>query len=121
MKKYRQTKLFEMTSKNLAEAATLMKQNNPIKYVQETRLRNTTETNEYRDSYPNGKRRPWGERDLMEYGVNADAYCGGYHRAYDMSKSHNSGIPAIANALVAPGSGWNTFGWTLVLSFFDAT
>lgn len=110
-----------MMSMNLAGVATLTKKNNPIKYLQDKGFRITSDPNEYRDSYPNGKRKPWGKRDLMEYGVNADAYCGGYHRAYDMSKSHNSGIPAIANALVAPGSGWNTFGWTLVLSFFDAT
>src|SRR5699024_6731530 len=28
--------------------------------------------------------------------------------------------PAIADAKVAPGTGWNTFGWTLVLTVFDA-
>ena len=99
----------------------MAKKHNPVKYLQDKGFRITSDPNEYRESYPNGKRKPWGKRDLMSYGINADAYCGGYHRAYDFSKHHNAGIPAIANAKVAPGTGWNTFGWTLVLTFFDAT
>lgn len=99
----------------------MTKKNNPIKYLQDKGFRITSDPNEYRESYPNGKRKPWGKRDLMEYGVNADAYCGGYHRAYDMSKSHNAWIPSPANAQVLAGTGWNAFGWTLVLGFYDAT
>ena len=99
----------------------MAKKNNPVKYLQDKGFRITSDPNEYRESYPNGKRKPWGKRDLMSYGINADSYCGGYHRAYDFSKSHNAGIPAIADAKVAPGTGWNTFGWTLVLTFYDAT
>lgn len=98
----------------------MAKKHNPVKYLQDKGFRITSDPNEYRESYPNGKRKPWGKRDLMSYGINADSYCGGYHRAYDFSKHHNAGIPAIANAKVAPGTGWNTFGWTLVLTFFDA-
>src|SRR5699024_8857229 len=110
-----------MMNINTAEVATMAKKNNPVKYLQDKGFRITSDPNEYRESYPNGKRKPWGKRDLMSYGINADAYCGGYHRAYDFSKHHNAGIPAIANAVVAPGTGWNTFGWTLVISFYDAT
>ena len=61
----------------------------------------------------------FGYRDLWSYGANVDSYCGGYHRAYDMAKYHNAPIPAIANATVLNGTGWNTFGWTLVLGFVD--
>ena len=61
----------------------------------------------------------FGYRDLWSYGANVDSYCGGYHRAYDMAKYHNAPIPSIANATVLNGTGWNTFGWTLVLGFID--
>src|SRR5699024_6912456 len=110
-----------MNTNTVEVAKTMAKKNNPVKYLQDKGFRITSDPNEYRESYPNGKRKPWGKRDLMSYGINADSYCGGYHRAYDFSKSHNAGIPAIANAKVAPGTGWNTFGWTLVLTFYDAT
>ena len=95
--------------------------NNPIAYLQKDGFKISSDPREYRESYPNGKRKPWGKRDLMQYGINADSYCGGYHRAYDLYREHNAPIKAIANALVAPGTGWNTFGWTLVLTFVDAT
>lgn len=96
--------------------------NNPINYLNGKGFPTTSNPHEYYESYnPNRGKKPFGKRDLMEYGVNADGYCGGYHKAFDMSKSHGAGIPSIANALVAPGTGWNTFGWTLVLTFFDAT
>lgn len=93
---------------------------NPIQLIQKYGFKITSNPHEYYDNYitKTGKR-TFGERRLMEYGIHADAYCGGFHRAFDMSKAHNAGIPAVANALVAPGTGWNTFGWTLVLTFFD--
>lgn len=99
-----------------------MKKNNPIAYLQNDGFDIKSDPSEYYESYnPNKGEKPWGQRDLYMYGVNADEYCDGGHRAYDLSKKHNVGIKAIANALVAPGTGWNTFGWTLVLTFFDAT
>lgn len=93
---------------------------NPIQLIQKYGFKITSNPHEYYDDYikKTGKR-SFGERRLMEYGIHADAYCGGYHRAFDMSKGVRAGIPAVANALVAPGTGWNTFGWTLVLTFFD--
>ena len=94
---------------------------NPIQYLQSKGFVVTSDPNHYYQSYnpPRGKK-AWGKRDLMSYGINADAYCGGYHRAYDMAKYHDAPIPAIANATVLRGTGWNTFGWTLVLGFKDA-
>lgn len=94
---------------------------NPIKYLESKGFVITSNPDKYYESYnPNKNKKPWGKRDHFEYGINVDSYCGGYHRAFDLAKSHGAGIPAIANALVAPGTGWNTFGWTLVLTFFDA-
>lgn len=105
----------------MAEVVRMTVKNNPIAYLQKDGFKISSNPREYRESYPNGKRKPWGKRDLMQYGINADSYCGGYHRAYDLYREHNAPIKAIANALVAPGTGWNTFGWTLVLTFVDAT
>ena len=95
--------------------------NNPIAYLENHGYRWTSDPNLYYQSYnPNRGKKPWGKRDHYEYGINVDSYCGGYHRAYDMVKWHGAGIPAIANATVLRGTGWNTFGWTLVLGFKDA-
>lgn len=95
--------------------------NNPIAYLEDHGYRWTSDPNLYYQSYnPNRGKKPWGKRDHYEYGINVDSYCGGYHRAYDMAKWHGAGIPAIANATVLRGSGWNTFGWTLVLGFKDS-
>src|SRR5699024_1393480 len=95
--------------------------NNPIAYLENRGYRWTSDPNLYYQSYnPNRGKKPWGKRDHYAYGVNVDSYCGGYHRAYDMVKRHGAGIPAIANATVLAGTGWNTFGWTLVLGFKDA-
>lgn len=95
--------------------------NNPIAYLENHGFVWTSDPNLYYQSYnPNRGKKPWGKRDHYEYGINVDSYCGGYHRAYDMVKWHGAGIPAIANATVLAGTGWNTFGWTLVLGFKDA-
>ena len=94
---------------------------NPIQYLQSKGFVVTSDPNHYYQSYnPPRNKKPWGKRDLMSYGINADAYCGGYHRAYDMAKYHDAPIPAIANATVLRGTGFNTFGYTLVLGFKDA-
>jgi N-acetylmuramoyl-L-alanine amidase len=96
---------------------------NPIDYlVKKFNFRITSNPHEYYESYnPNRGKKPFGKRDHFAYGQNVDRYCGGYHRAWDLVKAHNAGIPAVANAQVLKGTGWNTFGWTLVLGFFDAT
>lgn len=95
--------------------------NNPIKYLQDDGWVITSDPDKYYKSYnPNRGKKPWGQRDLFQYGINADAYCGGKHPALDMVKWHNAPIKSFANATVLRGTGWNTFGWTLVLGFIDA-
>ena len=93
---------------------------NPIDYLKKDGFKVSSNPHAYRESYPNGKIKPFGLRELWSYGKHVDAYCGGYHRAWDLFREHKAPIKAIANALVAPGTGWNTFGWTLVLTFVDA-
>lgn len=83
---------------------------NPIKYLQNNGFTITSDPTWFKT---------YGYRELFAYGANVDSYCGGYHRAYDLAKTHGAGIPAIANATVLNGTGWNTFGWTLVLGFKD--
>ena len=48
---------------------------NPIQYLQSKGYVVTSDPNHYYQSYnpPRGKK-PWGKRDLMSYGINADAY-----------------------------------------------
>lgn len=95
--------------------------NNPIKYLQDDGWVITSDPDKYYKSYnPNKGKKPWGQRDLFEYGTNVDSYCGGKHPALDMVKWHNAPIKSFANATVLRGTGWNTFGWTLVLGFIDA-
>ena len=83
---------------------------NPIQYLINKGFKITSDPNWFKR---------YGERELYAYGKNVDSYCGGFHRAYDLVKYHGAGIPAIANATVLQGSGWNTFGWTLVLGYKD--
>ena len=83
---------------------------NPIQYLINNGFKITSDPNWFKR---------YGERELYAYGANVDSYCGGFHRAYDMVKYHDAGIPSIANATVLNGTGWNTFGWTLVLGYKD--
>lgn len=61
----------------------------------------------------------FGIRQLFAYGKNIDSYCNGMHNATDFAKYHNAPIESPVNATVLNGTGWNTFGWTLVLGFID--
>ena len=61
----------------------------------------------------------WGFRDLWQYGIWADGYSKGYHRAYDLAKWHNAPIKSFANATVLRGTGFGGFGYQLVLGFID--
>ena len=97
-----------------------MVKNNPIKYLQNDGWVITSDPDKYYTSYnPNRGKKPWGQRDHFEYGINVDSYCGGKHPALDMVKRHNAPIKFFANATVLRGTGWNTFGWTAVLGFVD--
>ena len=95
--------------------------NNPINFYTNDGWVITSDPNKYFKSYnPNKGKKKWGQRDHFEYGINVDSYCGGAHRAYDLVLYHNAPIKSFANATVLNGTGWNTFGWTLVLGFKDA-
>ena len=83
--------------------------NNPINYYTNDGWVITSDPNWFKE---------YGKRNLFAYGKDVDAYCG-MHRAYDLAKYHNASIKSFANATVLAGTGWNTFGWTLVLGFID--
>lgn len=71
---------------------------NPIEYLQSKGFRITSNPNHYSSGI-------WGKRDLVQNRINADAYCNGYHRAYDLSKADGEAIPSIAdNGRVVPGT-----------------
>lgn len=61
----------------------------------------------------------FGYRGLFAYGKNVDSYCGGYHRAFDFAKWHGAPVRSMVNGTVLQGTGWNTFGWTVVIGFID--
>lgn len=84
--------------------------NNPIKYLQNDGWVITSDPTWFN---------PWGFRDLWQYGIWADGYSKGYHRAYDMVKWHNAPIKSFANATVLRGTGFGGFGYQTVLGFID--
>lgn len=60
---------------------------------------------------------PWGYRNLWQYGIWADGFSNGWHRAYDMAKYHNAPIKSGVNGTVLQGTGFGGFGNQLVLGF----
>lgn len=61
----------------------------------------------------------FGVRQLFAYGKNVDSYCGGAHKAFDLAKWHGALIKSMVHGTVLQGTGWNTFGWTVVIGFID--
>lgn len=61
----------------------------------------------------------FGIRQLFAYGKNVDSYCGGYHKAFDLAKWHGAIVKSMVHGTVLNGTGWNTFGWTVVIGFVD--
>lgn len=59
----------------------------------------------------------WGYRNLWQYGIWADGYSKGWHRAYDLAKYHNAPIRTGVNGTVLNGTGFGGFGYQLVLGF----
>lgn len=59
----------------------------------------------------------WGYRNLWQYGIWADGYSKGWHRAYDLAKYHNAPIKSGVNGTVLQGTGFGGFGYQLVLGF----
>ena len=88
----------------------MAKKNNPIKSFLDNGWRMTSDATWFKD---------FGRRELYAYGENVDSYCGGFHRAFDLAKTHGVAITSAWNATVLRGTGWNTFGWTTVLGFID--
>lgn len=63
---------------------------------------------------------PWGFRNLWQYGIWADGYSKGYHRAYDLAKRHDAPIKSGVNGTVLAGTGFGGFGYQLVIGFVAA-
>lgn len=61
----------------------------------------------------------FGIRKLFAYGKNVDSYCGGYHKAFDLAKWHGAAVESMVHGTVLKGTGWNTFGYTVVIGFVD--
>lgn len=62
----------------------------------------------------------WGKRDYTVNGYNYDSYCGGYHRAYDLSKSHLAPVPSVCDGVVTAGTrAYGNFGGTVVVANKD--
>lgn len=59
----------------------------------------------------------WGLRNYTEYGINYDAYCNGYHRAWDLYSYDAANIPAVFDGVVVAGTGdYGNFGGTVVIA-----
>ena len=58
----------------------------------------------------------WGLRNYTVQGYNYDAFCGGYHRAYDFAKHHNAPIPAIWGGIIEEVVKYGNFGCHVTLS-----
>lgn len=83
---------------------------NPIQYLINQGFRVTSDPTQY-------KSKIWGKRDYTVNGYNYDQFCGGYHRAYDLSKKDNAGVPAVCSGVVTSGTGsYGNFGGTVVIA-----
>lgn len=58
----------------------------------------------------------WGLRNYTVQGYNYDAFCGGYHRAYDFASYHNAPIPAIWEGVIEEVVKYGNFGCHVTLS-----
>ncbi|WOS96119.1 M23 family metallopeptidase [Nosocomiicoccus massiliensis] len=60
---------------------------------------------------------PFGFRNYTVNRFNYDAYCGGFHRAYDFAKHDGAAIPAVMSGVVVQGtSNYGNFGGTVVIA-----
>lgn len=83
---------------------------NPIEYLESKGFIVTSDPAKYASGI-------WGKRDYTVNGYNYDNYCGGYHRAWDLVKSHLANIPAVFDGEVVAGtSAWGNFGGTVVVA-----
>ncbi len=82
---------------------------NPIDYLVSKGFRITSDPSKYA-----GK---WGRRNYTVNGYNYDGYCGGYHRAYDLSKYHLAAVPSVCDGVVTSGTAaYGNFGGTVVVA-----
>ncbi|RIM85674.1 hypothetical protein BU107_11455 [Staphylococcus xylosus] len=54
----------------------------------------------------------YGYRNYHADGVNYDAYCGGYHRAFDLYNNTTNEIPAVSGGIVITANDYGNFGGT---------
>lgn len=83
---------------------------NPIDYLVSKGFRITSDPTKYASKI-------WGKRDYTVNGHNYDSYCGGYHRAYDLSKRHLAPVPSVCDGVVSAGTkAYGNFGGTVVVA-----
>ena len=86
---------------------------NPIDYLISQGFRVTSDPAKYASGV-------WGKRDYTVNGYNYDSYCGGWHRAYDMSKYHLAPVPSVCDGVVTAGTrAYGNFGGTVVVANKD--
>lgn len=61
------------------------------------------------DNYPNN----YGYRNYTEKGINYDAFCGGYHRAFDLYNNDTNDVPAVTSGTVITSETHGNFGGTI--------
>lgn len=61
------------------------------------------------DDYPKN----YGYRNYVEDGINYDAFCSGYHRAFDVFNNKTDEIPAVASGTVILSEPFGNFGGTM--------
>ncbi|MCJ1764035.1 N-acetylmuramoyl-L-alanine amidase [Mammaliicoccus sciuri] len=61
------------------------------------------------DQYPKN----YGYRNYTEDGINYDAYCSGYHRAFDVYTNETNQIPAVTSGTVILSEPFGNFGGTI--------
>ncbi|MEN3967028.1 LysM peptidoglycan-binding domain-containing protein [Mammaliicoccus sciuri] len=61
------------------------------------------------DQYPKN----YGYRNYREDGINYDAYCSGYHRAFDVYSNETNQIPAVTSGTVILSEPFGNFGGTI--------
>lgn len=83
---------------------------NPIGYLINRGFKITSDPSKYGSGI-------WGLRNYTVNGYNYDAYCNGFHRAYDLAKYHRASIPAVFDGIVTAGtSNYGNFGCTVVVA-----
>lgn len=94
---------------------------NPVEYLKSKGYRVTSDPTTYRDYYPDGPLSDWGYRNYWEWHngekLYHDSYCGGWHRAYDLSDKEGADVLAVVDGVIVAGTGpKENFGGTIVLS-----